>query len=302
MNAVATVELCDQPVDFGCCFIPEALTPLSHTPAWQELDPRHRLRYNQLQGLYFNEQIVFFETIVGTGIMQTLLREEWPDDFRRTLEEFWSDEVRHTEMFRALNRTCAPEMYGTTDFHFIRVTQPWMALLHWTTRHPRLFSLYIWLMLLQEERSLHHASQFIRYRETLEPHFVAAHRAHLIDEADHVRWDQELLDRWWPRVRPPLRTLNAKLLAWLVREFFSAPKRAQLGVVEALGREFPELQGVMPELKRQLLSLATDEHYQRFIYRREDTPRCFARFDEWPEFRVLERAMPGYRYLGSRAT
>ncbi len=39
-------------------FIPERLTPLRLTPAWTQLRPEERLRYNQLQGLYFHEQII----------------------------------------------------------------------------------------------------------------------------------------------------------------------------------------------------------------------------------------------------
>ena len=298
MNAVATVDLHEQPIDSGLPFIPETLTPLAHTAVWPRLESRHRLRYNQLQGLFFNEQIVFFETMVGTGIMQALLQEGWPDDFDATLREFWDDEVRHTGMFRALNRRCAADLYAAGDFHFIQVPRPWAAILEWTTRRPRLFALYIWLMLLQEERSLYYSAQFIRHKEMLEPHFVATYRAHLVDEAGHVRWDQELLHRWWPRIRPQLRRLNARLLGWLVREFFSAPRHGQICVLDTLAREFPELEPQLPELKRQTRALTADARYRRSMYSREVTPRSFALFDQWPEFRVLERAMPGYRYLG----
>ena len=297
MNALPTAQLkLEAPVDFGRPFIPEVLTPLSFTPLHRELDPRHRLRYNQLQGLYFNEQIVFFETLIGGGLMQALLREEWPDAFRAQLQEFWSDEVRHTEMFRALNRRAAPQLYRDGDSHFIRVPAPAMALLRWTTSRPRLFGLYLWLMLLMEERALYYSAQYMRSRETLEPHFVAAYRAHLMDEAGHVRTDQHLLERWWPKVSPHLRRANAKGLAWMIREFFSAPKRGQLSVIDTLAAEFPELNGLVPEMKRQMLNLAADERYLFSIYSRDITPRCFAAFDQWPEFRVLERAMPGYRF------
>lgn len=302
MSAVFRDPLRETPVDFGCAFIPESLTPLARTAAYRQLEARHRLRYNQLQALYFNEQIVFFETLIGTGVMQALLRERWPAPFRAELEELWNDEVRHTAMFRRLNRTCAPELYASGDFHFIQLTQPWLGLLRWTTRHPRLFPLYLWVMLLQEERSLHYSAQYMRGKERLEPHWVAAYRAHLIDEASHVRTDQTLLDHWWPRLRPAVRQANAKLLAWIVAEFFSGPKRGQLRVIERLACEFPELQSQAPELKRQLLALSHDDGYRHSIYSREVTPRSFARFDRWPEFRVLERAMPGYRFAGGSAT
>jgi hypothetical protein len=301
LEGAAPVPGSGSPIDFARPFIPEALTPLFHTRAYGDLEPRHRLRYNQLQALFFNEQIVFFETLIGSGIMEALLAEPWPGGFGEELRKFWADEVRHTEMFRALNRRCAPHLYTGSDFHFIRVARPWTALLAWTTRRPRLFPLYVWLMLLQEERSLYYSGEYIRHKEALEPNFVSTYRAHLIDEAGHVRCDMELLDQWWPHANPRLRRMNARLLAWMVREFFSAPKRGQMGVVAELAREFPELRERLPEIRRQLLGLATDDAYQASIYSREIAPRCLARFDEWDEFRVMERAMPGYRFAQAAA-
>lgn len=302
MNALAAAHASGEtPVDFARDFIPEELTPLSYTPVYRKLEPRHRLRYNQLQALYFNEQIVFFEVMIGQGIMAALLREPWPDGFGEKLREFWGDEVRHSEMFRQLNRRCAPELYGERDFHFIDVAGPGLAALRWATRHPRTFPLFIWLMLLQEERSLHFSRQFIRHRATLEPRFVATYRAHLIDEAGHVRWDEQLLDRRWPRTSRLIRKVNARLLAWMVGEFFSAPKRGQVRVVEALAGEFPELRPCLDEMKRELRGLAANERYQASLYSREIAPHCFARFDRWPEFRVMERAMAGYRCLAKAA-
>lgn len=286
-------------VDFGRNFIPEELTPLSQTPIYRRLEARHRLRYNQLQAFFFNEQIVFFETMIGNGLMRALLREDWPQDVRLSLKQLWSDEVRHTVMFRRLNRYCAPEFYRRSDHHFIQIARPWKALLRWTTGLPHLFPLYLWVMLLQEERSLYYSARFIRSKQTLEPHWVEVYRKHLIDESSHVRCDQDLLDRWWPKVPAHIRRINAQLLAWMVGEFFSAPKRGQLSVVVTLTREYPELQQHLPAMMAQLLDLAEDQGYQQSMYSREITPRTFARFDQWPEFRVLEKAMPGYRSPGS---
>ena len=123
VSAATAASLKGEPVDFGRKFIPDELTPLSHTPAWHRLEPEHRLRYNQLQAFFFNEQIVFFETRIGSGLMQALLREGWPDDFRKSLRRLWHDELRHTDMFRRLNRHCAPYLYTDSDFHFRRVVQ-----------------------------------------------------------------------------------------------------------------------------------------------------------------------------------
>ena len=292
----------DMPVDFGRKFIPEELTPLFYTPLYRQLAPEHRRRYNQLQALYFNEQIIFFETMIGRGVMESLLRQTWTSGFGDKLQRFSDDEIRHSEMFRQLNRLCAPQYYAATDFHFIQAPPHSIAALGWMTRRPRIFLLFIWLMLLQEERSLYYSREFIRHAEAIEPHFVATHRVHLADEASHVRWDIELLDHLWQRTSRILRAANARLFAWMLSEFFSNPKRGQLHVVGILVREFPKLRELEPEMNRQLLTLSQDETYQLSLYSRRIVPRCFAQFDRWPELRAMERAIRGYRFLPKEAS
>jgi hypothetical protein len=143
-------------------------------------------------------------------------------------------------------------------------------------------------MLVQEERSLFYSRGILRHRESIEPHFVKAHCLHLADEVGHVGWDEELLDALWQRSHPVLRKVNAKLFAWMLGEFFSTPKRAQLRVVDELVREFPELRERRPEMRRQVLALSSDDEYRTSLYSREIVPRTFARFDETPELRTLK--------------
>ena len=90
-----------------------------------------------------------------------------------------------------------------------------------------------------------------------------------------------------------LRTVNAKLFAWMMEEFFGTPKRGQLRVIEELARELPDLRGRLPEMRRQLLALSRDEAYRSSLYSRESVPRTFARFDRSPELRRLR--ICGYR-------
>jgi hypothetical protein len=282
-------------IDSRKCFMPEEFTPLSHTRSYRLLTPEQRLRYNQLNALYFNEQIMFFETVVGRGVLGSLLRDSWPDRLAETLQRFWTEERAHTEMFRQLNRRCAPGLYGSVDFHFIRVPRGWMELLNGAAHRPRAFPMFLWLMLLQEERSLFFSKEFIRQGDRLEPTFVATHRAHLADEVDHVRWDEELLDLLWCRASRVLRAVNASLFCWMLGEFFNTPKRGQWHVVGELLREFPELRDEEPEIRRQLRALRDSEPYHLSLYSRRIVPRTFARLDAWPEFRTLERKLPGYR-------
>ena len=289
MNAIARAcALEDSPVDLAKLFLPEELTPLFHTPSYGALTPEQRRRYNQLHGLYFNEQTHFFETALGNRILEALRRQPWPDRLAEGLRQFQEEERQHSAMFRRLNRRCAPELYTGRDFHFVRVPRLWMAASRWAVERPFLFPMFLWLMLLQEERSLFYSRSILRHREAIEPHFVKAHRLHMADEVGHVRWDEELLDALWHRARPLSRQVNAKLFAWMLDEFFSTPKRAQLRVAEALAGEFPELRGRLPEMKRQLLALSRDAGFRTSLYSREIVPRTFARLDATPEFRALE--------------
>jgi P-aminobenzoate N-oxygenase AurF len=278
----------DATVDQGKRFIPEEFTPLSYTPSYRALTEEQRLRYNQLQALYFNEQIIFFETAIGRKVLEALLRDSLPPQLTKGLRQFLEEEQQHTEMFRRINQHCAPQFYGAGHFYFIQPPRSWMAALGWATQHPRFFPMFLWLMLLQEERSLFYSRRVIVQRDDLEPHFVKMHRTHLADEVGHVRWDEELIETLWQGANPVLRKVNGKLLGWMLGEFFNAPKRAQLNVVHELTREFPALRGLEPEMQRQMLGLSEDGRYQMSLYSREIVPRAFARFDEWPELQSLK--------------
>ena len=286
-NAVAFI-LDETSMDYGKRFLPEEFSPLYYTPSYFMLTEEQRLRYNQLQALYFNEQIIFFETAIGRPVLEALLCDSLPPQLTKGLRQFLGEEQQHTEMFRRLNQNCAPQFYGAGHFYFIQTPRAWMAALSWATQHPRLFPMFLWLMLLQEERSLFYSRRVIAQREEIEPHFVKTHQTHLADEVGHVRWDEELIEALWQCAKPFLRKVNAELFIWMLGEFFNAPKRAQLRVAHELAREFPTLREVEPAMQRQLLALSEDSRYQMSLYSREIVPRTFARFDELPEFQSLE--------------
>jgi hypothetical protein len=288
MNALAVTCLIESAaVDHRKRFIPEEFTPLYYTPSYRVLTEEQRLRYNQLQALYFNEQIIFFETAIGRQVLEALLRLSWPPQLTTGLRQFLDEEQQHTEMFRQLNQQCAPQFYGAGYFYFIQPPRAWMAVLTWATQHPRFFPMFLWLMLIQEERSLFYSRRVIAQRQELEPHFVKTHRTHLADEVGHVRWDEELIEGLWQHANPLIRKVNAQLFGWMLGEFFNAPKRAQLHVIHELVREFPALSELSTEMQRQLLALSEDAPYQTSLYSREIVPKAFGRFDASPEFQSL---------------
>src|SRR5258708_15767223 len=174
-------------IDFTKRFIPERLTPLYHTPAYARLSIEQRLRYNQLHASYFNEQTIFFESNMAQHILRALIKRRLPDGLADGLHTFVGEEAQHSQMFRGLNRKCAPERYATGDFHFIRLPV-WASecLRHWAS-HPALFPFFLWVLLIQEERALFCAKEFLQDAEGLEPNFVIAQRRHLADEVGHIQ-------------------------------------------------------------------------------------------------------------------
>jgi len=281
-------------VDFSRWFMPEELTALYHTPIYGSLTEPQRRRYNQLHALYFNEQTMFFEKALARNVLGYFLTRPLSEELKSGLRQFEAEEEEHSEMFRSLNQKCAPETYSERDFHFIQVPRAAAGMLHFISRRPTWFPLLLWLMHLQEERSLSSGRVFLKFADSLEPHFVAAQRKHLADEIGHVRWDQELLDCVWPKTGVLLRRFNSRLLGWMIEEYFSTPKRSAVRVVAALVGEFAELQPHYPEFCRALRRLGSDPNYRRSFYCTSNVPNTIRMFDAWPELRSLSKVMPGY--------
>jgi hypothetical protein len=282
-------------VDFTRLFIPEQFTPLFHTSAYRALDAEQRRRYNQLYALYFNEQIIFFETSLAESVLLPVAASGVSAPLAAALYAFVDEERRHTRMFRDLNRACAPAWYGAGDFYFIRIPSGYRRMLRWAAGRVRRFPMILWLMLLQEERSLFYSRAIVRDRDEFEPHFVTVHRTHLKDEVGHVGCDEELLDQLWEHCHPLVRRVNAELFRWMLGEFFNTPKRGGLRVLTQLAAEFPSLRPRASELRRAVLDLARSPAYHRSLYSRGIVPRTFARFDRCPEFSSLSRTLYGYQ-------
>ncbi len=295
MSSVASSELLEvraaDRIDWSKPFMPDHLTPLFHTPGWTELEPAQQVRYNQIHALYFHEQIIFFERSLAPNLLNAILREKLTSGFRSELQQFMQEEARHSAMFWNLNRKCAPLSYKS-PFHFIRVNPAAAKLIGNLACRPRWFPLFVWLMLLQEERALYYGTAFGDSPE-LEPHFRLVHQIHLADEAGHVRCDLALLDFLWPQTSPWLRRVNMRLLAWMIQEFFSAPKRAGLRVLEAWMREFPALAPLRNRLREHLLSLDQSRTYRRSLYSAAIVPRTASLLDRSPECAVMRRLVAG---------
>ena len=282
-------------IDFDRRFVPETFTPLFFTPLYVMLTQQQRLRYNQLHGCYCNEQIMFFEKFVGENVLPSLMRAKVAEPLLPQLRDFLEEERRHSRMFYDLNRLCLPRLYEEDYFYFIKIPRGVKLLLGWITPQPWFIPLFVWLMLLQEERAVFLGREVLRLKDELEPHFVALQRVHLADEIGHVEWDQEILGITWAKSSSSMRKFHGALFRRIVREFVITPNRANLCVVAELVREFPELGPRWPAMRQALRALGSDRAWNLSLYSRAIVPKTFALFDKWPEFSSLSSTLLGYQ-------
>jgi hypothetical protein len=265
-------------------FIPEQLTPLRLTPSWRQLSPEEQLRYNQLQGLYFHEQIIYFEQAIIIPLLRAVGPLVIAPSLRASLIKFEEEENRHSSAFHALLKLLRPEWYRDSWQHFVKVGPVAETILSSLLRHPRQFPFLLWLVQLLEERTMFASRLYLAEADTFPSAIVCAQRRHLADEADHVQWDIALIHQLWPSTPSWLRRLNVRLLDWMVGEFIAVPRRAALRVIDALADDIPHLSVPPATLKAQLRALAANPDFRAAVFGRDAVPRTFKQAASSPDF------------------
>lgn len=269
-------------------FIPEGLTPLSWTPFYASLEADDRLAYNRLHGLYFLEQTIFFEQFLGRPVLDHLARHAPGDSLRREAREFAEEENLHTSWFRDLLQQERPGWYLQKDFHLIGAGAPQRLIIRWLGRHVQFLPALLWLQLMAEERALYFGLQFIKDDDSLDERFRAVQKKHLADEPGHIRRDELFIHALWDTASPRLRSINAKLLHWLLREYFLLPKRSGWNVVEHWLKECPHLIPRRAEVRQAMTGLAHNEAFLKSLYPRRHLPRTATLSQAWQELAFLQ--------------
>jgi len=285
------------PIDRSRRFYCDTLTPLYYTRVYAELGDAHRLRYNQLTGLYSNELIGFLETFVLGRTLDALIERtdlDLPEALTAALRGFRHDEQGHADQWRRLNRLSEPEWYAGCDYRILAVGRAAKAAASFVAGHPVAFPLMFWFQLVQEERSVDISRRIAAAAGDLEPRYVAVYRGHLRDEIRHVHIDWHLIDHLFARRRVLWRRLNARLFRQIVGTLFLAPAAATTRIVRRLVREFPELRPIEARTIDELATLGTSEAYCSMMYSRETTPITFALFDRYPEFHPMREPLKSY--------
>lgn len=288
-------------VDFTRPFFPVHLTPLSHTAVWAELTPAERLDYNQLYAQSTNEQFIFLEEgflVRVVGGVEACGGLGLPADLREALRGFHEEEVKHTEMFRRLNRLTDPAAYGASDFRFLRLGKAEDAVLGLTARKPGWLVFWVWLALAFEEKTIDYYRHYQRHAkerpdEPLDPLYEQVHHYHMLDEVRHVQIDHHLVRELYVRCGRLVREVNVRLVARTLAAY-ARPKRTNMRLAEALCSRHPRLAPRLAEMKSQLRELATCRSWQEMTYSRRNAPQTFALFDEFPEMHALARVLLCY--------
>ena len=283
-------------IDFTKPFHPAHLTTLYHTPSWKRLSPDQQLAYTQHYGLYLNEQTAFFEEQLAEIILPTLQKSpDTPKELAQSLNIFQQEEREHTRMFRALSHKVDPTKFSLDNeaYYFIKVPPLMLKIMRFISNRPQFFNYWIWLALLQEERSITISRACIN-DDNIEPIFKHAHLVHLQDEADHVQWDLQLLDHFWKPSSKWKKSINVFLFHQIMKEFFTTPKRAAISVINELISQCPELEPMRPTLYSETQKLKSSVSYHSSLYSRTLTPRAFKLFDQLPEFDGLENTLLAY--------
>lgn len=270
-------------------YVPEELTPLAFTKAYASLTPAQRQRYNQLHGYYYLEQTIFFEQHMGRPSLERLLEIAPTSDLRQAIIQFIDEENRHTGWFLDLLRECEPGWYHDRRCRVLHAGRVSRALLSLAARRPQSFPGLLWLQMITEERVQHFSTMFMRDAAAIDPRFVEVQRRHLADEGGHIHWDAELLEWIWPATALVVRRANARLLSWLLREFFYLPKRSGWNVVEHLIVAFPELAPRRSEFRAAMRGLSTNQTYLRTLYPSSVLSRTRRLASRWPELAFLEK-------------
>jgi hypothetical protein len=264
--------------------IPEELTPLYYTPAYSLLEEHERERYYFWHGLYFHEQIIFFEQEMICPSLQAIALSCGPDYHQDLLHQFIQEENVHSSMFHDFLKTRAVE-YQDSPYYFIGNQH--QGLLQAMVRRPKMFPLFIWLILLLEERALYSGKVFLEHSHHLQPDVISIQRRHLADEINHLRWDELFIESLWPTIPHWWRQINIRILNHLLREFIITPKRAALAVVDRFVDDCPRMKEKTAFLKKNLFNLRHQEGFCRSIFTistSSKTLRLMKRYSEWDEF------------------
>lgn len=273
------------PVDRTKHWAPVELSPLSYLPSFHQLSDSCQLRYNQLFSLGVNEYFSLFEEEFLIGCLQSLQFQK--PELEQAKQLFIDDEMRHADLFHELNLRAAPEFYTKTErFYFLKQTPLRGFLLKTLTSFPRVFLVWIWAAVFFEERTLFFAQRFQQSQANIEPHFLHAHRLHMIEEVRHVSFDSHFIDE----IYLPASAMLKRTASWMLKKILNrltAPRIISETFLLQLKKEFLQEEVVLNRLTEELRQAQFARGYAELLLGEKANSRTYALMREHPEMSAL---------------
>lgn len=297
-------------LDNSLFYFPEVATPLYHCPSYLNvLDDDDRRHYNQLYAQYVSEQFIFLEDRFLCRVVEGLL--PWAvgvsTDLKKCLEIFLEEEIKHTEMFRRLNRLCHPDRYALKDYYFLRLKKHEDQIMSLMAQMPRQLNFWIWIALLFEEKTIDAFTQYrIQQRDEsankLDPLHYHVHQFHMRDEARHVQIDEHLLQYIFDKSSFLIRNLNVALLKKTMSNY-TTPKRSNIFIIEDLCNSRKHLRNQVARLTNDIKSLKGQSPFQLAQYSRKNFPKTFSYFDHYSDVsEAMQEVIRTYSPLSMKQT
>ena len=87
--------------------------------------------------------------------------------------------------------------------------------------HANIFSLFYWLVLIQEERMLNHGNEFKNDIDLYNEEYKDLHLIHMKDEQSHAEMDMIIVNRIWHNTSNLSKSLNGLIFYQLYYQIFS---------------------------------------------------------------------------------
>jgi hypothetical protein len=271
-------------------YMPEHLTQLYHTSAYNFLNKEQKLRYNQLFALRSIEQLMTLEARFIELVLRRTSRNPHinkNEQLLHCMQEMIEEEKQHYQMFHSINVLAEPGIYANRSMYFARFTLPEQIALTMFTVTPGITLFMLWILLVLEEFSTYVSKQMIKAwqhsPDRLEPSFVKVHREHLKDETRHVAICANLISTMLDQTSPAIVKINALLLRKFMYDYMT-PKRGGIRVIKHLVNEFPGLAIHENDMISVIRAQKQDKIIFEAIQNPDSMPFSHSLFQQHPDF------------------